>query len=133
VSDSTYRLIYAGLGLGLLAVVALAVAFAPSGDAVDLPGPIERIFPQPNDSVIRQTAIEVDVEPGYGLVLFVDGIRISETEVQEQVGTGLFSWRPQPGAFIESWEPGLHQVRIEWARRTGLPDPGTFTWTFRVQ
>ena len=132
-SDSTYRLIYAGLGLGLVAVVALAVAFAPSGDAVELPDQVERLFPHPHDSVIRQAAIEVDMAPGYGIVLFVDGIRIAESELREQVGTGLFSWRPEPGGFIESWEPGLHEVTIEWARRTGLPDPGTFSWTFRVR
>ena len=132
-NDSTYRLVYAGLGLGLVAVIALAVAFAPSGEAVDLPDQVERIFPQPNDSVIRQTAIEVDMQPGYAVVLFVDGIRIPESNLIEQVGTGLFSWRPEPGELIESWEPGEHEVRIEWERRTGLPDPGTFSWNFRVR
>lgn len=131
--DSTYRLIYLGLGLGLVAVVGFTLAFSPSGDVTSLPDQVESLFPAPNDSVIRQTAIEVDMEAGYEITLFVDGIRIAESELTRQVGTAFYTWRPAPGRFIEEWEPGEHEVRIEWERPTGLPDPGSFTWTFRVQ
>ena len=129
--DTTYRLVYAGLGLALVAVVALA--FSPSGTEVRLPEAVERVFPLPNDSVVRQTVVEVDLQVGYELELIVDGFRVSPAEIAIQTGTNLHSWQPAPGRFLESWEPGVHEVRVEWDRATGLPDPGSYTWTFRVR
>ena len=61
--DSTYRLVYAGLGLVLVAVVALTVAFGPSGDETGLPEPIERVFPLPNGAVIRQAVVDTELCP----------------------------------------------------------------------
>ncbi len=130
---STYRLLYAGLGLILLALIVLTIAFSPSGEEVVLPDAVERVFPRPNDAVIRQTAVEVDMAPGYEVVLFVDGFRIVPPELTVQTGTGVATWRPGPGRFIERWEPGVHELRIEWQRTQGLPEPGSFSWTFRVQ
>ena len=131
--DSTYRLVYAGLGLILVAIVALTLAFGPSGNEVELPEPIERVFPLPNGAVIRQAVIEVDTEVGYDIDLFVDDIRISPNEIEFQTGTSIYSWRPAPGRFFESWEPGIHDIRVDYERSFGLPDSGSFTWTFRVQ
>lgn len=131
--DSTYRRIYLGLGLALAAVIGLAIVLSPSGTPAELPGPVERVFPLPNDSVIRQTVIEVDMEIGYDLALVVDGFRISPAEIGVQTGTNRFSWQPAPGRFLEAWEPGIHEIRIEWERTSGLPDSGSYSWTFRVQ
>lgn len=132
-SDKTYRLIYAGLGMALVAVVALAIGFSPSGNEASLPDPVERIFPLPNDSVIRQAAVEVDMKVGYDLVIFVDDIRIPEIEYGIQAGTNLYTYQPRPGRFLERWTPGTHEIRIEWDRPAGVPDPGSYAWTFRVQ
>ncbi|NNC92919.1 MAG: hypothetical protein HKN80_10550 [Acidimicrobiia bacterium] len=131
--ETSYRRVYLGLGFALVAVIATAIAWSPSGTPAVLPSPVERVFPLPNDSVIRQTVIEVDLEVGYDLVLFVDGFRISPAEISIQTGTNRFSWQPAPGRFLEAWEPGRHQIRIEWARTSGLPDSGSYSWTFRVQ
>jgi len=131
--DTTYRLVYAGLGFALLAVVGFAVALSPSGTESLLPEPIERVFPLPNDSVIRQTVLEVDMQVGYQIALFVDDIRISPVEIGIQSGTNLHRWQPAPGRYFENWEPGPHEVRVEWSRTAGLPDQGSYTWTFRVQ
>ncbi|MBT8165951.1 MAG: hypothetical protein HKO63_10965 [Acidimicrobiia bacterium] len=131
--DTTYRFIYAGLGIALVAVVGLAVAFSPSGTETPLPEPVERIFPLPNDSVIRQTALEIDMQVGYEIVLFVDGFRISPVEIGVQTGTNRYVWEPAPGRFLETWEPGTHEITIEWDRISGIPDPGSYSWSFRVQ
>ena len=131
--DTTYRRIYIGLGLALAAVVGLAVAFSPSGTETPLPDPVERIFPLPNDSVIRQAALEIDMQVGYDIVLFVDGFRISPVEIGVQPGTNRYVWEPAPGRYLETWEPGTHEITIEWERTTGLPDPGSYSWSFRVQ
>ncbi|MBT8203131.1 MAG: hypothetical protein HKN74_10835 [Acidimicrobiia bacterium] len=132
-NSTTYRLIYAALGLALIAVAGFAIALNPSGNEAELPDPVERVFPRPNDSVVRQTVIEVDLQVGYELTLFVDGIRIAPGEIDIQAGTNLHVWQPAPGRFLEDWAPGPHEIRIEWQRTTGLPDPGSFSWTFRVQ
>jgi hypothetical protein len=131
--DTTYRLVYAGLGLALAAVIGLAVVFSPNGTGSPLPDAVERIFPLPNDAVIRQTSLEIDMQVGYEIVLFVDGFRISPIEIGVQTGTNRYQWQPAPGRFLESWAPGPHEIRIEWERVTGLPDPGSYSWTFRVQ
>ncbi len=131
--DTTYRLLYTGLGLALIAVVGFAVAFSPSGRESSLPEPVERVLPIPNNSVIRQAALEIDMRVGYEIVLFVDGIRISPIEIGIQTGTNRFTWEPAPGRFIEHWTPGTHEIRIEWERPAGLPDSGSYAWTFRVQ
>lgn len=131
--DTTYRFVYAGLGFALVAVVGFAIVFSPSGTETELPDPVERVFPLPNDSVIRQTVVDVDMAVGYELVLFVDGFRISPIEMVVQTGTNRYSWQPAPGRFLETWAPGTHEIRIEWERSAGLPDPGSFSWTFRVQ
>ena len=131
--DTTYRLVYAGLGLALVAVVALALAFNPNGTETQLPDPVERVFPLPNDSVVRQTVVEIDMQVGYEIVLFVDGFRVSPAEIAIQAGTNLHAWQPAPGRFLETWDPGPHEIRVEWDRTTGLPDPGSYTWTFRVR
>ena len=132
-SDATYRLLYAGLGSALVAVIGFTIAFSPSGDESTLPEVVERIFPLPNDAVIGQTAIEIDMAVGYQIVLFVDGFRIAPAEIGVQTGTNRFSWQPAPGRFLESWEPGTHEIRLEWDRAVGIPDPGEYRWTFRVQ
>ena len=132
-SDQTYRLIYAGLGLTLVAVIALAFGFSPSGEETPLPDPVERVFPLPNDSVIRQAALEIDMEVGYEIAIFVDGVEVPSIEYTVQTGTNLYTWQPRPGRSMARWTPGLHEVRIEWDRPAGIPDPGSYAWTFRVQ
>jgi hypothetical protein len=133
VKSSTYRLVYAGLGLALVAVVVLAVAFAPSGTPTALPAPLVSVFPKPGDSVIRQTSVDVDVAATYTVVLFVDGARIPEAEMTVLPGAGRYSWRPGPGRIIETWSAGIHDVTVTWASTGNVPDTGEFSWTFRVQ
>ncbi|HSJ35777.1 MAG TPA: hypothetical protein VLB85_12060 [Acidimicrobiia bacterium] len=126
----SYRLIYAGLGLLAIAVVALGVAFAQEGDAVDLPNPIEAVSPLPGDRVIRQTSVQVDLAVGYVADLFVDGFPVDAAFVD---ATGVYSWSPSPTSpIMTEWSPGEHTVRVEWRRISGSPEFGSFEWTFRV-
>jgi hypothetical protein len=126
-----YRFIYVGLGLLAVAVVALGIAFAQEGDAVELPDPIEAVSPLPGDSVIRQTSVEIDLAVGYVAEIFVDGFPVEATFVE---ATGVYSWSPAPNsAVMNEWTPGDHTVRVEWRSISGSPDFGSFEWTFRVQ
>lgn len=128
-----YRLIYAGLGALALAVIVLAVAFGGGGEPLVLEPPLEAVKPAPNDQVLRQAIIEVDVEVGYDVAIFVDGFRVPTEEVVFVDATGVYRWQPNPlGLYLQEWTPGTHTVRIEWDTFSGTPDPGFFEWEFRV-
>ncbi len=133
-SAMPYRLIYGGLAALAIAVVALGVAFGGGGDPIVFERPLESVSPNPNDAVLRQAIIEVDVEIGYAVAIFVDGFRVPTEEVQFVDATGVYRWQPSPTSlYLSEWTPGTHEVRIEWDTITGLPDPGFFEWVFRVQ
>ena len=129
-----YRLVYAGLGLLVVATIALGFALLPRGEPTVLPGPIEEVSPKPGDSVIRQTDVEVDVEVGYEIELWVDGFRVPDSEVVFVDATGVARWAPSPnGLYLTEWTPGSHTVRVVWNRISGSTDVGEFQWEFRVQ
>ncbi|MGH8923540.1 MAG: hypothetical protein ACRDWA_02665 [Acidimicrobiia bacterium] len=129
-----YRLVYVGLGLVALAAVLLAVAFGGGGEPTPLPEPIESLTPHPNDSALAQAILEVDLESGYRAQIYVNGFLIPENEVAFVEPTGVHRWQPSPQSLVmQAWTPGTHEVRIVWDSLSGLPSPGEFEWTFRVQ
>lgn len=129
-----HRLAYTALtaALGVLAVV--VTALWPSGEHTSLPEPLQAIFPEPGDSVVRQTVIEVELPVGYSLDLHVDGRPVPRGEIGVTTATGVWVWQPGRGRSLEAWESGEHTVLAVWDRVAGgRPDPGEFEWTFRVQ
>lgn len=126
-----YRLIYIGLGLIGVAAVALGVVFSADGEEIVLPDALESISPEPGALVPPQTSLEIDLEVGYEAVIYVDGFPISNANFVD--ATGVYRWNPSPtDPVIPQWSPGEHTVRVVWDTYTGLPDPGSFQWTFRV-
>ena len=129
-----YRLVYAGLALMALAAVALGVAFGGGSEPDSLPIQIENINPRAGESVPRQVVLEVDLMPGYVATIYVDGFPIPSSEVILVEATGVHRWRPTPeGLILQEWTPGTHLIRITWDTVSGLPDPGEYEWSFRVQ
>ena len=126
-----YRYIYIGLGLLGIAAIVFGIAFSPEGDAIEVPEPIEQISPEPGDLVPPQATLEIDLEVGYVADITVDGWPITDARFVE--ATGVYTWAPGPSSptFTE-WTPGEHTVSITWNTYTGLPDTGSFEWTFRV-
>lgn len=117
-----------------IAVVALAFVFGEGGEPVELPEPVESVFPLPGDAVLMQAFVEVDMAVGYTVDIYVDGFLVPEGEVDFVDATGVFRWSPSPASlYLDSWTPGEHTVRIVWDTVAGLPDRGEFTWEFRVQ
>lgn len=126
-----YRLIYAGLGLLVVAAVAVGILLSPSGGTVDLPDPVESISPEPGSLVLPQTAIEIDFEVGYEARIVVDGWPINDATFVE--ATGVYRWAPGPDhPTITEWSPGEHLIEVTYNTYTGLPDTGSFEWSFRV-
>lgn len=129
-----YRYVYFGLGALAVAVIALAAVFGSGGDPIELPEPVESVFPLPGDAVLMQAFVEVDMAVGYTVDIYVDGFLVPANEVNFVEATGVARWAPSPASlYMDSWTPGEHTVRIVWDTVAGLPDRGEFTWSFRVQ
>ncbi len=129
-----YRFVYLVLACVALAAVALGVAFGRSGDPQPLPYPIETITPTPNATVLRQSYVEVDLDSGYRGDLYINGFLVPPSELIYIEATGVHRWQPGPTSVIMTeWVPGEQKAMIAWDTVTGLPSPGEFVWTFRVQ
>jgi hypothetical protein len=126
-----YRYIYLGLGLLGLAAVILGVVLSTDGDETTRPAALEAVSPEPGDLVPPQTGIVIDLPVGYAATLTVDGWPITDVTFVEE--TGVHRWAPTPThPVIQSWTPGEHTVVVTWDTYAGLPDPGSYEWTFRV-
>ncbi len=127
----SYRHIYLGLGLVAVAAIAFGIAFATEGDEILLPGPVESVAPEPGHLVPPQTSIEIDLEVGYVAQIYVDNWLVSDATFVE--GTGVYRWTPSPtNPTISEWTSGEHTIRVVYDTVNGLPDPGDYSWTFRV-
>ena len=126
-----YRLIYLGLALVGVAAVALGILFTPQGEELALPEPLISGSPHPGDLVPSQTILENRQLIGYQAEIFIDGWPITDATFVEAIG--VYRWAPSRAhPAIQEWTPGAHTVQIFWDTYTGLPDPGSFEWTFRV-
>lgn len=132
-SRTTYRVILLLLGLAFIAVVVGAVLFAPSGADDGLPAPLERVEPIDGSLMFGSPRVIVDLEGGYRAQLTIDDVVVPDDQVIWTDATGLHVFEPGPGKAIEAWTPGFHVVVARWDRASGLPDPGMYTWSFRVQ
>ena len=128
-----YRISYTLLGLALAVVAIGAIVFAPSGELTDVPEVLESYSPENESTVLRQIEVEIDLPVSYEIVLVIDGVTIPESEINVIEETGKFTWRPSDTTIIPEWSVGLHTVWVRWDRGTGLPDPGEWIWSFRVQ
>lgn len=136
------RLVYGGLGALLVAVVLVAVALN-SGleDRAERPETLEGVEPAPGSLVPPQTTVIIDVPNEYRIELFIEvftsegarWVRIPDSEINATLAaTGQYSWKPDPSHFIQEWTPGTQRMRVRWDTIAGVPDPGEYTWSFRV-
>lgn len=126
-----YRLIYAGLALVGVAAIALGIVFATEGDPVEFPRALESVSPDPGSLVPLQTTLVIDLDVGYSADIWVDGWPIDDAVFTR--GTGVYRWAPSPSSpVMTEWTAGQHTVRIVWDTYAGLPDPGSYEWSFRV-
>jgi hypothetical protein len=133
VTPTRYRVVLTLLGIALVAIVVLAVVLTPEGRTPRLPDALDAYSPEDGATVLRQTQLVIDLQPGYDLDLVIDGQAIPDAELDGTPETGRFVYVPGPGKTIEAWAPGFHAIEATWERTTGLPDPGSLRWSFRVQ
>ena len=128
-----YRITYTLLGLALALVAIGAVIFAPTGQLTEIPETLESYSPADGATVLHQIQVEIDLPVNYEIVLVVDGVAIPSSEIASIEQTGNFTWRPTDETIIPEWTAGIHTVWVRWDRTAGLPDPGDWIWSFRVQ
>ncbi len=127
----SYRLIYLGLGLVAVAAITVGILLSTEGEEIVLPGPIEAVSPAPGDLAPLQAFIEIDLEHGYTADIFVDDWLMEDATFVE--GTGVYRWAPSPtNPTITEWTAGEHTVLVVYDTVNGLPDPGEFSWSFRI-
>jgi hypothetical protein len=132
-SRTAYRMILLVLGVLFIVVVLGAVLFGPTGGNDSYPPPVERVEPADGSLMFGQPQILLDLQAGYRAHLTIDDIAIPDDQVTWTEATGLHVFVPGPGKAIATWTPGFHVIVADWDRVRGLPDPGSLSWSFRVQ
>lgn len=126
-----YRWLYIGLGLVAIAAIAFGLIFYAEGEEQTLPGVLESVSPAQGDLVPLQAIVEIDLEAGYEAVIYVDGWQVADATYVEP--TAVYRWTPSPSnPTFNEWTPGEHTIRVEWDTSVGMPDPGSYEWSFRV-
>jgi hypothetical protein len=121
------------LGVALALVVLFAVVLTPGGRSFRLPTAVESVSPSDGATVLRQIDLRIDMQVGYSIQLFVDGVKIPDAELDFTAATGRYIWAPGPEGTFSEWSPGPHSVRISYERMSGRVDVGEVGWVFRVQ
>ena len=113
------KLLLASMGLSAGAVlVVMGLNTGLTGrEATNLPEAIENISPGEGERVLRQSQIIVDFIDGYEATLYIDGIELPTTRLDELVSSGT---APAPGAQID-------------LPPTAIYDPGNFTISYLTQ
>lgn len=144
-----------GVAVGLVFIIAGLNSATTGRDALNLPDEIEGMSPANNEKVLRQSEIRIDFIDGYEGALFVDGIEIPTTRLDElqvngrqpkpgeQVdvpptavydpGNFTLSFLPQDGAPIEELTQGDHRARVLFWKITETRDKAkAYSWMFSV-
>jgi len=104
----------------------------PAGGRID--SAVEALVPGDGDAALRQSAIGVDLEPGWTAVLAVDGVQIPEDQLQRNEPLNQVGFTPGEGQEIEELDPGPHRASARiWRPATQTQEEGrTVNWSFRV-
>jgi hypothetical protein len=124
-----------GLGLALvigLAVVALIEVTSSDPRPVGT-GPIEQLIPAPDDQVLQQATVGIDLEAGYEAGLSVNGIAIPPAQLDVTDGLNRVEFQPGQGKIIRNLEAGQNcVVATYWRTATGPADSSSRSWCFTV-
>lgn len=142
----------AGIGLGLTLMILGFNTGLTGRDASNLPDEIEAISPGDDERVLRQSQVIVDFVDGYMAKLFIDGIELPMTRLDEvsaganvepgaqidlpptaifDPGNYRISFLPQKGAPIETFTQGEHIGRVVfWPIEEDESKARSYTWTF---
>ena len=151
--DKEQMLISIGIALGLVLIIFGFRATQTGRDESGLPDEIERMSPADGDRVLRQSQIIVDFIEGYEAVMFIDGMELPTTRLDELTSSGqqaapgaqvelpptavfdpgnfIISFQPQVGAIFEEFTQGEHEGKVlYWRIADGREKARVYTWQF---
>jgi hypothetical protein len=145
--------------MGISAGIVLFVMGMNTGltgrDATNLPDAIENISPGQGERVLRQSQVIIDFVDGYEATMFIDGIELPTTRIEELITSGeapapgaqfdfapnaiyepgnfTISYLPQDGAPIEELKQGEHTGKVKfWLINQGENKARVYTWKFKT-
>lgn len=96
-------------------------------------GAIERLIPAPDDKVLQQATVGIDLAAGYEAGLSLNGVAIPPAQLDVTTGLHLVEFRPGEGKILRSLEPGQNcVVATYWRTATGPAESSTRSWCFTV-
>jgi hypothetical protein len=136
-SQGRYRLLIGAL-LALAAVVLVAgILVTDTDDSDDASGSeiVERFIPRPDDEVLRQAELGIDLAPGYDGTIAVNGVDIPEADQRRVPEQNEVFFTPGEGKAVERLNAGPNcAVATVWraADGPGTANDRTFTWCFEA-
>ena len=136
-SQRRYRFVVGGLVLAAVvaAVVGFLVTDTDQPDQASQSDIVERFVPKPNDEVVRQFELGVDLAPGYDGTLTVNGVEIPVEEQRRVPEQNEVYFTPGDGKAVEQLNAGPNCVAATvWkaADGPGTANDQTFTWCFEA-
>lgn len=120
------------IGLAVaLGVTAVLLRTGDGGPAVaDV---IEELVPAPNDEVLSQNPVGVDLVAGYTARLQINGVDIPESQLRRIEALNQVSYQPDAGKVIESLRADVNCATVfYWPLALGEDASSTFTWCFNA-
>jgi hypothetical protein len=151
--DTRTLLVSVGFAIGIVLVVYAFTSARTGSDAQGVKNPaIDRLIPSPDDLVLRQSEVGVDLATGYTGQLVIDGKALPTQEVvasssptpgtvdrilnvrfDRAENTLLYQPLELPGAPIKAFDPGRHTITARfWKLDEGEATAHQYTWSFRV-
>jgi hypothetical protein len=136
-SRGRYRLLIGLLLVGAAVALVAAVRATDTGDGDSPPASdvVERFVPQPDDEVLRQAELGVDLTAGYDGTIFVNGLEIPADEQRRVPEQNQVFFTPAEGKAVERLVAGRNcATALVWRSvdGRGTARDRTFTWCFEA-
>jgi len=123
--------IIGGLALAAAFFAGAVLIYQNNPDPNGLPVAIQSVSPAPNDEVLRQADITVDLAVGYTAELMINGISIPESELFRVPALNQVTYEPGSLKTIQTLLPDRNCATITyWLIAGNRADNNTFDWCF---
>jgi hypothetical protein len=136
-SRGRHRLLIAVLVVGAVVALVAGVRATDTGDGEGEPTSdvVERFVPSPDDEVLRQAELGVDLAPGYDGTLLVNGVEIPTEDQRRVPEQNQIFFAPGDGKAVERLLAGPNcATALVWkaADGRGTSRDQQFTWCFQA-
>jgi hypothetical protein len=136
-SQGRYRVLLALLivGAAVALIVGIAITDTSESDDTAQSDIVERLIPRPNDEVLRQAELGIDLAPGYDGTLAVNGVDIPIEDQRRVPEQNEVFFTPGEGKAVEQLLAGPNcATATVWkaAEGPGTSNDRTFTWCFEA-